>query len=95
MASDIDKLKNLLARATNKMKDTIDDTDIGDLNRVTRVLEYSNELVDDIMLLVGDMVDRRLDDQDRERDRYEDSRRDDRRDSRRDRDDRRGGSWRR
>lgn len=102
MASDMEKLSALLSRHTNKMKDTIDDTDLGELARTTRVLEHSNDLVDDVMTLVSDMLARRRDDQERERDRYEDDRRrDDRdyrgRDSRDSRDyrgrDGRGGQW--
>lgn len=89
MGLDTEKLQHLLSRHTGRMKEVMDDIDVGDLARATRVLEHGNDLVDDIMLLVTDMIARRRDDQERERDRYEDSR-----DRGRDRDDRgRESSW--
>lgn len=93
MASDMEKLQGVLTRHTGRMRDVMEDIDLGDLQRTTRVLENANDLVDDIMKLVDDMLERRLEDQDRTRDKYDDRRdRDDyRRDDRRDDRGSRGG----
>lgn len=71
-SNDIEKLRNLLARRANKFKEIIDNEDLGDLTCVTRVLEVSNELNDELMLLLSDMMDKRRLEQERERDRFED-----------------------
>ena len=71
-STDIEKLRNLLTRNTNRIKKTIEDEDLGDLTCVTRVLEISNKLNDELMLLLGDMMDKRRLEQDRQRDRFED-----------------------
>lgn len=71
-SNDIEKLRNLLARRANKFKEIIDNEDLGDLTCVARVLEVSNELNDELMLLLSDMMDKRRLEQERERDRFED-----------------------
>lgn len=71
-STDIEKLRNLLTRNASKFKDIIDDEDLGDLTCVTRILEVSNKLNDELMLLLGDMMDKRRAEQDRQMDRFED-----------------------
>lgn len=70
--TDIEKLRNLLSRRANKFKEIIDNDDLGEMAVVTRVLEVSNELNDEIMILLGDMMDKRRLEQTRQRDRFED-----------------------
>lgn len=71
-STDLEKLRNLLSRRANKFKEIIDNDDLGEMTVVTRVLEVSNELNDEIMILLGDMMDKRRLEQDRQRERYED-----------------------
>lgn len=85
MAKDMEKLQSIVARHANKMKDVIEDQDAGELGRATRVLCHGNDLVDELMMLVNDMIEKRLDEQDRDRDRYENDRHYDSRDRRDDR----------
>lgn len=80
----MEKLRNSLARHTGKMKDLLDDPDLGETGRVGAILDETNKLADDLLIIIEDMQRRRMDQQDRERDRLDDDR--DYRDRGRDRD---------
>lgn len=73
-SSDMEKLRNSLARHTGKMKDLLDDPDLGETGRVGAILDETNKLADDLLIIIEDMQRRRMDQQYRDRDRLDDDR---------------------
>ena len=92
MASpEIERLRTAIGRRTTTIKELLEDPDRTDLSIAIQIADAVAEMQNDVMFMVRELQERRLEDYDRDRDRFED-RYDDRnsRDSRSSRDDRGG-----
>lgn len=89
MASpEIERLRTAIARRTTTIKDLLEDPDRTDLSISIQIADAVAEMQNDVMFMVRELQERRLEDYDRDRDRFEDRYDDRGRDSRSSRDDR-------
>lgn len=95
-----ERMRTLLARRTNEMKDLLENRDIGDASLLTQMLDISIKLSDDVNGMLQDDIARRRDEQYHNREqvarnsaplRYDDRHYDDRRPDDRYYDDRHNG----
>lgn len=67
-SKELDKLQNLMVRRTESMRKILDDEELGPMARTSGLHGESIQLAEDLLVLLTDMHERRLDDMERDYD---------------------------
>lgn len=67
-SKELDKLQNLMVRRTESMRKILDDEELGPMARTSGLHGEAVQLAEDLLVLLTDMHERRLDDMERDYD---------------------------